>query len=108
MTTSLAKSLDVVRPGGVIALITSRYTMDKQDSAVRRHLADGSILVGRNPAAQYHIQGECRNGCDHRYSVPPEAVARTPPPARLGLICDPLRRRMAQWRLTNTLLATRR
>ena len=42
----LAKCLDVVRPGGVIAVITSRYTMDKQDSAVRRHLADGSILLG--------------------------------------------------------------
>ena len=42
----LAKCLDVVRPGGVIAVITSRYTMDKQDSTVRRHLADGSILLG--------------------------------------------------------------
>jgi hypothetical protein len=42
----LAKSLDVVRPGGVLALITSRYTMDKQDSAVRRHLAEGAVLLG--------------------------------------------------------------
>jgi len=42
----LAKCLDVVRPAGVIAVITSRYTMDKQDSAVRRHLADRSILLG--------------------------------------------------------------
>src|SRR5262249_57697564 len=42
----LAKSLDVVRAGGVIAVITSRYTMDKQDSAVRRHMAEGSILLG--------------------------------------------------------------
>ena len=42
----LAKSLDKVRPGGVMALITSRYTMDKQDSAVRRHLADAPILIG--------------------------------------------------------------
>jgi hypothetical protein len=41
-----AKTLDVVRPGGVIALITSRYTLDKEDSAVRRHLSDGSILLG--------------------------------------------------------------
>jgi hypothetical protein len=31
----LAKTVDVVRPGGVIALITSRYSMDKEDSAVR-------------------------------------------------------------------------
>ncbi len=42
----LAKCLDVVRPGGVIAVITSRFTMDKVDSTVRRHLADGSILLG--------------------------------------------------------------
>ena len=42
----LTKTLDVVRPGGLIALITSRYTMDKEDSAVRRHLSDGSILLG--------------------------------------------------------------
>lgn len=42
----LAKCLDVVRPGGLITLITSRYTMDKQDSTVRQHLADGSILLG--------------------------------------------------------------
>ena len=42
----LTKALDLVRPGGLIALITSRYTMDKEDSTVRRHLADGSILPG--------------------------------------------------------------
>ena len=42
----LAKTLDVVRPGGVIALITSRYTMDKQDASVRRHLAQNSTLLG--------------------------------------------------------------
>jgi hypothetical protein len=42
----LAKCLDVVRPGGLIALITSRYTMDKQDFAVRRHLAEGAELLG--------------------------------------------------------------
>jgi N12 class adenine-specific DNA methylase len=42
----LGKCLDVVRPRGVLALITSRYTMDKQDSAVRRHLAEGAVLLG--------------------------------------------------------------
>ena len=42
----LGKTLDVVRPGGVMALITSRYTMDKQDEAVRRHLAEGAVLLG--------------------------------------------------------------
>ena len=41
-----AKSLDKVRPGGVMALITSRYTMDKQDSTIRRYLAERANLVG--------------------------------------------------------------
>ena len=42
----LAKSLDKLRAGGVMALITSRYTMDKQDSTMRRYLADRADLVG--------------------------------------------------------------
>ncbi len=42
----LTKTLDVVRPGGLVALITSRYTMDKEDSTVRRHLSDGSVFLG--------------------------------------------------------------
>jgi len=42
----LAKSLDKLRAGGVMALITSRYTMDKQDSTMRRYLSDRADLVG--------------------------------------------------------------
>jgi hypothetical protein len=41
-----AKSLDKVRPGGVMALITSRYTMDKQDPTMRRYLSERANLVG--------------------------------------------------------------
>jgi hypothetical protein len=41
----LAKGLDKLRPGGVMALVTSRYTMDKQDSTIRRYLAERSDLV---------------------------------------------------------------
>jgi N12 class adenine-specific DNA methylase len=41
-----AKSLDKLRPGGVMALITSRYTMDKQDSTVRDYLAERADLLG--------------------------------------------------------------
>ncbi len=40
-----AKSLEKVRPGGIMALITSRYTMDKQDGAVRGYLAEHADLV---------------------------------------------------------------
>ena len=41
-----AKSLEKLRPGGVMALITSRYTMDKQADAIRRHLAEQADLLG--------------------------------------------------------------
>jgi hypothetical protein len=41
-----AKSLQKVKPGGVMALITSRYTMDKEDAAVRRHLVEQADLLG--------------------------------------------------------------
>src|SRR6202035_2669331 len=41
-----AKSLEKVRPGGVMALITSRYTMDKQDATVRKYLAEKADLLG--------------------------------------------------------------
>jgi N12 class adenine-specific DNA methylase len=42
----LAKSLDKLRPGGVMALITSRYTMDKKDATIRRYLSAAADLVG--------------------------------------------------------------
>ena len=41
-----AKSLDQVRPGGVMAFVTSRYTMDAKDSTVRRYLAQRAELLG--------------------------------------------------------------
>jgi len=41
-----AKSLEKLRPGGVMALITSRYTLDKQDETVRRYLAEKADLLG--------------------------------------------------------------
>ncbi len=40
-----AKSLEKVRAGGIMALITSRYTMDKQDTAIRSYLADTADLI---------------------------------------------------------------
>ena len=40
------KSLDKLRPGGVLALITSRYTMDKEESRIREHLASQADLLG--------------------------------------------------------------
>lgn len=42
----IAKSLDQVRPGGVVAVITTKGTLDKADSSVRRYLAQRADLVG--------------------------------------------------------------
>ena len=41
-----AKTLDKVRPGGIVAFITSSGTMDKQNSNVRKYLAQRADLVG--------------------------------------------------------------
>ena len=41
-----AKSLEKTRPGGVMALMTSRYTMDKLDDTIRKHLAEHADLIG--------------------------------------------------------------
>ncbi len=43
---SLSKTLEQVRPGGVIAYITSKGTMDKQNPAVRRYIAECAELLG--------------------------------------------------------------
>ena len=42
----LAKALDQLRPGGVMAFVTSRYTMDSKDSTVRKYLAERADLLG--------------------------------------------------------------
>ena len=41
-----AKALDQVRPGGIVAFITSRHTMDSKDSSVRQYLAQRADLLG--------------------------------------------------------------
>ena len=41
-----AKMLDQVRPGGIVAFVTSRYTMDAKDESVRRYLAARGELLG--------------------------------------------------------------
>ena len=41
-----AKALDQVRPGGVVAFVTSRYTLDSKDSSARKYLAERADLLG--------------------------------------------------------------
>ena len=40
-----AKAIDQVRPGGVVAFVTSRYTMDSKDSTARKHMAERADLL---------------------------------------------------------------
>ena len=42
----VVKAIDQVRPGGVVAFVTSRYTMDSKDSTARKHMAERADLLG--------------------------------------------------------------
>jgi len=54
-----AKSLDALKPGGILALVTSHYTLDKQNSALRESLADKADFVGaiRLPSDAFKREG---------------------------------------------------
>ena len=41
-----AKAIDQVRPGGIVAFFTSRYTLDSKDSSARKHIAERANLLG--------------------------------------------------------------
>ena len=46
-----AKSVDALRPGGVLALVTSHFTLDKQNAATREYLAERADFLGAGPFA---------------------------------------------------------
>src|SRR5262249_17345959 len=54
-----AKSVDALRPGGVLALVTSHYTLDKQTAALREYLADRADFLGaiRLPSDAFKNEG---------------------------------------------------
>ncbi len=54
-----AKSVDALKPGGVLALVTSHYTLDKQNAAIREHLAGEADFVGaiRLPSDAFKREG---------------------------------------------------
>ena len=54
-----AKSVDALKPGGVLALVTSHFTLDKQNAAIREYLADKADFVGavRLPAEAFKREG---------------------------------------------------
>ena len=55
----IAKSLDAVKPGGVLALVTSHFTLDKQNAAHREYLAERADFVGaiRLPSDAFKREG---------------------------------------------------
>src|SRR6202011_1802289 len=54
-----AKSVDALKPGGVLALVTSHYTLDKQNAAIREFLAEKADFVGaiRLPSDAFKREG---------------------------------------------------
>ncbi len=54
-----AKSVDALKPGGVMGLVTSHYTLDKQNAAIREYLADKADFVGaiRLPSDAFKREG---------------------------------------------------
>lgn len=70
-----AKTLDKVRPGGIVAMLTSKGTMDKENPAVRRYLAQRADLIGaiRLPEDTFRgMQGQrrWRTSCSFRSGIP--------------------------------------
>ena len=55
----LAKSLDALKPGGILALVTSHYTLDKQNASTREHLAGQADFLGaiRLPSDAFKAEG---------------------------------------------------
>jgi SAM-dependent methyltransferase len=55
----LAKSLDALKPGGVLALVTSHYTLDKQSAGLRERIAATADFLGaiRLPADAFRVEG---------------------------------------------------
>jgi N12 class adenine-specific DNA methylase len=54
-----AKSVDSLKPGGILALVTSHYTLDKQNAAIREYLAERADFVGaiRLPSDAFKREG---------------------------------------------------
>ena len=103
-----AKSLEKLRPGGVMALITSRYTMDKQDDTIRQYLTDKPICLAR-----YGCRTPRSRAMPERKSPPifcscASGRRERRPRANRGAVLRPSTARTARSRSTNTTPATPR
>jgi N12 class adenine-specific DNA methylase len=54
-----AKSIDALKPGGILAMVTTHYTLDKQNAAIREHLAGEADFIGaiRLPSDAFKREG---------------------------------------------------
>ena len=79
----IAKSLDALKPGGILALVTSHYTLDKQNAATREYLAERADFLGaiRLPSDAFKREGtrSSPTSCSCA-SVPPASRPTTPIP----------------------------
>ena len=55
----IAKSLDALKPGGILAVVTSHFTMDKQNAQVREHLAEKADFLGAIRLPSDAFKREC-------------------------------------------------
>ena len=87
-----AKSLDALKPGGVLALVTSHFTLDKQNAAVREYLADRGRFPRGDPPAVRRLQAR-RHGASSPTSCSCASVrpaSRPATPTRTGCDVAPL------------------
>ena len=75
-----AKSIDALKPGGVLALVTTHFTLDKQNAAIREYLAVEGRFRRGDPPALRRLQAR-RHGRRHRHRVPAQACTRRTGPA---------------------------
>ena len=69
-----AKSIDALKPGGVMALVTTHFTLDKQNAAIREYLALEGGFRWCDPPSLRCVQTR-RHGRRHRHRVPSQARA---------------------------------
>ena len=72
-----ARALQAVKPGGIIAFITSRYTLDKKNSKVREYIARRAELLTAVRLPRRNVQEEHRHRRGHRPDRPAQTRAET-------------------------------
>ena len=69
-----ARAISLARPGGVIAFITSRYTLDKKNKRVREWLAEHADLLAAVTTTRHDLQGQRRYAGRNRHHLPAQTT----------------------------------